>query len=294
MKRGIVTLPVEMKTTEDGAGISLGNALTVLDLNYFALYWDELIIPASQIVYLGITDEEPFIKAGFLKRPEIPVAGGIFNGSDIVSIYSKAQTSFLDAKRRDEKDCDWRLNVMGDTFHLSEQDSILKHSFRIELTKILPVPDSSINIQDILDFKLKRRPELEAFNSYLDELYFEVAASADFNLARAKAFAKLKQSISDLERLNSEGWRSPIKFDTSSLFEASNREWASGMAVLYSIWQANQGNLSAAISAGVVAALGEGFARLKPGLQSMRRKPNDNISYLSKAHKEGVLKKTGG
>ena len=66
----------------------------------------------------------------------------------------------------------------------------------------------------------------------------------------------------------------------------------SGASALYSIWEANQGNLAGAITAGVTAVIGQGFARLKPSLQSVRRKPNDNIAYLSYAHKESILKKT--
>ncbi len=71
----------------------------------------------------------------------------------------------------------------------------------------------------------------------------------------------------------------------------NNGDLMSGASALYSIWEANQGDLSRAITAGVIAVIGQGFARLKPSFQSVRRKPNDNIAYLSCAHNESILKK---
>lgn len=292
MKRGIVSLPLEFITRGNGRAISTGNSLSILDMNFFALYCDELIIPESNLISFKVVGQKDFIESGFLKRPLIPIIDSEYSVADVALTYSKAQTQYLDYKRRTEPSEDWRLNIIGNNFQLCESGSEVKNLVRLELTNALPVPDSTVNIYDILEFKSKRRDAFEAFNSYLDELYLEVASSGDFYLSRAKAFSKLYEALDDLEKLNSEGWRSPIKFDTSALFEANNGDLMSGASALYSIWEANQGNLTGAITAGVTAVIGQGFARLKPSLQSVRRKPNDNIAYLSYAHKESILKKT--
>ncbi|HDU3968892.1 TPA: hypothetical protein RFM83_002140 [Klebsiella pneumoniae] len=291
MKRGIVSLPLEIITGADDRKIYIGKSLSKLDMNFFALYWDELIIPTSNIISFEVVDQKDFMESGFLKRPPIPFFDDRYSSADVALMYSKAQTQFLDYKRRTEPSDDWRLNIIGNKFKLCESDSEIKNLVRLELANILPVPDSTVNVYDILEFKSKRREAFEAFNNYLDELYLEVASSGDFYLSRAKAFSKLQGALDDLERLNSEGWRSPIKFDTSALFEANNGDLMSGLSALHAIWEANQGNLAGAVTAGVVAAVGQGFARLKPSIQSVRRKPNDNIAYLSSAHKESILKK---
>ncbi len=291
MKRGIVSLPMEIIPGVDGRSISTGKSLSKLDMNFFALYWDELIIPASNLISFEIAGQKDFIESGFLKRPLIPYFDGEYSVVDIAQMYSKAQTQFLDYKRRTEPSNDWRLNIIGNKFKLCESDEEVKNLVRLELANVLPVPDSTVNIYDILEFKSKRREAFEAFNSYLDELYLEVASSGDFYLSRARAFSKLQEALDDLEKLNSEGWRSPIKFDTSALFEANNGDLINGATALYSIWEANQGNMAGAITAGVVAVIGQGFARLKPSIQSVRRKPNDNIAYLSSAHNESILKR---
>lgn len=290
MKRGIVSLPVGLKSINNS--LKMHDGLSPLELNFFALYWDELLIPNSNVFHFGIEREDEYIKSGFLKRPLIPHRGGMFTEKDIIPLFLGGQDYFLDGKRKEETGSDWRLNQIGDYLCIDNTTSELIHSFRIELSNVLPVPDSSVSIYDILEFKEKRKGELDAFNNYLDELYLEVASSGDFNLSRAKAYSKLRSALEDLDKLNSEGWRSPIKFDTSELFEASNGDLMSGASALYSIWEANQGNLSGAITAGVAAVIGQGFARLKPSIQSVRRKPGDNIAYLSSAHKESILKKS--
>lgn len=291
MKRGAISLPVELSPVNGKYGMNIGKGLSALDLNYYALYWDELLIPVNQAIYIGVANEEQFIKAGFLKRPSIPSIKNAMVGSDVISMYVNSLTYYLDKKRNEEKDSDWRLNMIGDEFFLNESDSEYKKSFRIELTKALPVPDVSVNVQDILDFKLKRKPELEAFNNYLDELYMEVVSSGDFRLSRAKSFAKLKGAIADLDKLNKQGWRSPIKFDASALFEANNGDLISGASALYSIWEANHGSPSATISAGILAITRAGLARLKPAFQSVRKKSEKHIAYLSAAHKENITKR---
>ncbi|MCW9473447.1 MULTISPECIES: DUF6236 family protein [Klebsiella] len=290
MRRGVISLPAEITAVEESKQFVFDNVLTPLELNFFALYWDELIIPDDYNISIGIMGEDDYIRSGFLKRPVVHHEDKWYESFEISSLYSIAQTYILDKMRCEDKDCDWRLNVMGESFHLA--DGEMKNAFRLELTNVLPVPDESVNIQDILEFKYVRNAELLAFNNYLDELYLEVVSSGDFNLSRAKAFSKLRKALQDLNKLNSEGWRSPIKFDTSALFEANNGDLMSGASALYSILEANQGNLTGAITAGVAAVIGQGFARLKPCIQSVRRKPSDTIAYLSSAHKESILKKS--
>lgn len=289
MRRGVVSLPSGLIASSDGIQVSSGRPLTVVDLNYFALYWDELVVPASDFIYLGIENEDSFIDSGFLKRPIIPTTNGVFTGGSILSIYSEAVMSFLDIKRKEDGDSHWSLNLLGDEFRLDSASNELKQSFRVELANVIPVPDTSVNINDILKFKSLRKAELDALNSYLDELYLEVVNSGDFNLSRCKALSRLEGAILDLEKLNKEGWRSPIRFDTSALFEANNGDIIAGLIGLQAIWQGAQGDVTNTILSGTTALLGAGFARLKPCFQSMKRKPNANIAYLSSAHKAKII-----
>ncbi len=290
MKRGIVSLPAKLNHIPGGFSITDGG-LTQLEMNFLALYWDELLVPVSFIHYITLPNEQAYMDSGFLKRPRIPLTNDDGSAANAIPMYLWAQTYFLDIKRREESDSDWRLNQIGvDSLCLGNDGIDLIKGFRVDLVNALPVPDASVSIYDILEFKLNRKSEIEAFNNYLDELYLEVANSGDFNLSRLKAFNKLKLAIEDLEKLNEEGWRSPIRFDTSAVFESNNGDIIAGISALYAIWESSQGNIATALSIGVTSALGQGFARLKPKLQSVRRKPDVNMAYLSSAHKSGIIK----
>ena len=149
-------------------------------------------------------------------------------------------------------------------------------------------------MQDILKFKEKRRSELEALHNYFDELYLEVLSSGDFNLKRAKAFAQLKNSIKDLRKLNKHGWRSPIRFDTSAVFECDIKSLISGGLAFKSIYDACHGNVVESLLTGATALVGEGILRLKPQIQSVRRGVSPQMAYLSKAKSIGFIKDFGG
>ena len=287
MKRGVISLPCELKSR--GNEFSLINVLGAVDLNFFALYWDELIIPASNVVYIEMPGEESFIKSGFLSRPIFNKQGDM-SSFEMVKLYSDAQVSTLDKMRTIRKDTCWRLNHLGDELGISGGDVMRKETVLLELYGALPVPDKTINIQDILNFKEKRKDELEALHHYLEGMYSEIMMSGDFYLTRAKSFSRLNDAIKDINKLNSEGWRSPIRFDTSALFECDIRTLISGSCAAKSIYEASSGNIAEAILNGSVALLVEGVARLKPKFQSIRTKPNNNISYLSKARKDGFCK----
>lgn len=291
MKRGVVSLPCKMKSIKDS--LIMEDYLYRVDLNYFALYWDELIIPTSNIFAVGIAGEEDFINAGFLSRP-YNISSGNNTNVDIVNIYSGAQISTLDSLRKSRSDVDWRLNHIGSSLGVSGDDTVKKETLRLELYGVLPVPDESVHVQDILKFKEKRRSELEALHNYFDELYLEVLSSGDFNLKRAKAFAQLKNSIKDLRKLNKHGWRSPIRFDTSAVFECDIKSLISGGLAFKSIYDACHGNVVESLLTGATALVGEGILRLKPQIQSVRRGVSPQMAYLSKAKSIGFIKDFGG
>ncbi|HFO2473207.1 TPA: hypothetical protein ACHJFC_002088, partial [Klebsiella pneumoniae] len=41
MKRGVISLPKKLLSINDGKRLRTGESLSIVDLNYFALYWDE-------------------------------------------------------------------------------------------------------------------------------------------------------------------------------------------------------------------------------------------------------------
>ncbi len=124
-----------------------------------------------------------------------------------ISELVDAQFYALNFLRGKESDTDWRIHQLGDEVIYQESESIelvRRECIRLELFGMLPVPDESVHLHDILEFKLRRKSELVALHSYCDELYLEILNSADPNLLRARSFSKLKKAIEDLDKINNE------------------------------------------------------------------------------------------
>ncbi|SVW88379.1 Uncharacterised protein [Klebsiella pneumoniae] len=214
-----------------------------------------------------------------------------FSSETYISELINAQFHAIDFLRDKESDTDWRIHQIGNDaiYRESQHIELIQREFiRIELLGMLPVPGESVHLHDILEFKLRRNAELVALHYYCDELYLEILNSADPNLLRARSFSKLKKAIEDLDKINNEGWQSPIKFnlDISSEFDISNIR--AGFATLLGASQSPM-PLTTAIIGGALS-VAEGFVKLKVELRGIRKRNGINhIVYLSNARQEGII-----
>ena len=72
----------------------------------------------------------------------------------------------------------------------------------------LPVPGAEVPFEDILEFKDRRRAELLAFRSEMDEIYIEfreLTKVSDISLATTKAHERIERRLIDLNNLMNEG-----------------------------------------------------------------------------------------
>jgi len=200
-----------------------------------------------------------------------------------------SQAKSLELMRGKYKSTDWRIHSLNDELNFSDSDSVVKQTLRFDLCNLLPVPGPDVNLNEILEFKERRSDELIALHSYIDELYFEVINSGDFELSKAKAFDGFKRAIADLDALNSQGWRSPIKFDISSSFEFDLSQVMT--AATAGVAAMNSEHPLAMLSVGAVASVLGGFIKVTPKMQSVLKDGNKSLAYLAKAKVEGVIAK---
>jgi len=264
----------------------MGRAIDATELNYLTLYWDKLVAPTNNLMHITIVGEDELISCGVLSRPKYNVQGS-FDGNNMPHFYAETQTRTFNYLRNQSSDTDWRMHSFNTHFNINPEDSLQKTTLRFELGKLLPVPQSTVPISEILEFKERRSDELAALHGYLDELYFEVLSSQDFNLQKAKALSGLKKSIEDLQKLNNGGWQSPITFNISSSFEFDLNQLASG--VMGGVAAINSENPLAVLSTSAVLVLLGGFIKVKPQLQSVLKDGNPKLAYLTKANSEGVI-----
>lgn len=286
MERGIVTVAAVLGELNGGFRIKRG--ITQEELNYFILYWDKISMPRLGID-LRVENEDELVKCGVLTKVNYHTP--IMHSADLPQLSLEAQFAVVDHLRRYEPGTDWRIHQLENN-NLLPKDRILgmpeKETIKLELLGLLPVPQGNVPLHDILEFKKRRHPELEALHSYCDDLYLEVLNSADPDLQRARNFCKLKKAIEDLDKINNQGWQSPIKFnlDISSEFDISNIR--AGYAALLGSTQSPM-PLTTAIIGGALS-VAEGFVKLKVELRSIRKNNGQNhMVYLSNAKQEGVI-----
>ena len=50
-------------------------SLSAEELRYYILYWDEVVIPGNNLVYIGVPEEEELISCGAISRPRVAFQG---------------------------------------------------------------------------------------------------------------------------------------------------------------------------------------------------------------------------
>lgn len=285
MERGVVALPFEIKAGQQVFKPS--SLLKTVQLNYFALYWDKISILDNSFIGAELPNEKVFIDAGLLSRPQV-YAGNVVDFEEFADSYLLSQLQIADQLRDADKTVSWSIHQIGDSPLILANGSVAKETVRLELENLLPVPGAEVGLHEILEFKQRRGAELQALHYYCDELYFEIINSGDPRLQAAKSFSGLKNAIEDLEKLNAEGWRSPLKFDLDISPEFDLTACRAGFATILNA--IHSPHVIETIALGTVLSVAEGFVKIKPKLQSVRKGGNTNLAYISKGRREGIYK----
>ncbi|MES3530516.1 DUF6236 family protein [Enterobacter hormaechei] len=288
MKRGVVFTVRELLKVNGGKGFTTGRGISTEELNYLMLYWDKLVSPTNNFIHISLANEEELENCGVLYRPRFTQQGGM-DGARMTEFHAFTHVEALNMMRKNEREVDWRMHFFNNEVSIHQEAAQQKEVVRFELAELLPVPPKDTPLQEILEFKERRSDELQALHGYLDELYFEVLNSGDFNLQRAKALSGLRASLDDLNKLNGQGWRSPIKFNLSTAFEFDlNQIVNGGLKALEAL--STQKPLEIIGIESVVNLLG-GFIKIRPQLQNVLKDGDPKLAYLTNATREGILEK---
>ncbi len=290
MKRGVVAIPAILEKYK--AGFNLERSIFPEEVNYYALYWDYIAMPTNNFMEINVWMQDELVDCGLLIRPKLNYSD--MSMDKFADFYIESQFLVLDELRRDRFEVDWRAHQIGNDVLMPAslaESSALKNNIRLSLDRLLPVPSGEVHLHDILEFKLRRKAELIALHTYCDDLYLEIVNSADKNLLHAKNFEKLKLAIEDLDKVSSEGWQFPIKFnlDISQEFDISQSR--AGIATM--LLALNSPNPVENIGAGAVISVLEGFVKIKAEIRSFRKSSriNNDFIYLSNAIKEDIIKR---
>lgn len=197
--RGLIVSPPLV--VEPGRGIRVrSSALDPQELRFALLFWDQLAWPDNNIIGIGGGAEADFLMAsGVLTRPRYSIYGRTDVGSALLDSYTQAYRELnLSAPGR------WSIS-QGENSLLIEGGLVVPgRAALVELHRAIPVPDADVPLEDILDFKLKRRDELFALREEIDALYATLEQAGDKEFELVRIAEKIDRACADVLRLGKE------------------------------------------------------------------------------------------
>lgn len=197
--RGIVIAPEIEFIGDSGVTIKTMN-IEPTHLRQYLLYWDKVDFPESKMIHFGDSPETAYLKeVGFLQRSII----NLQMSGKFADVLLKGQYEAYNQNNKVQPGS-WSIAQPNSKLILNENTALLKENLELEFYRCLPVPTSSVSLEDIIKFKERRKDELLEFRELVDNIYLETLNSDDTERARVKNIELLQRKIMEIDRVMSE------------------------------------------------------------------------------------------
>ncbi|MBA6339279.1 hypothetical protein H4J57_19005 [Colwellia sp. BRX8-7] len=199
MNRKGLIIPSGTIITDSGRSTHFGGSIDPALIRNWVMFWDEFICPDNNIVSAGLSPELEFLQQNnLLIRNRIPFSGGIGSG-DFGKLFLAAQEITYMQKKVEEPG-KWSM-AQSEGIIIGQCNSQNTEACLVfNLINSIQLPDRLVPINEILEFKEKRRDELLAFHSYLEDIYLRVSVSKDIPRSKTHELAKLELAISEYNK----------------------------------------------------------------------------------------------
>lgn len=286
MKRGIIASPGII--TPLAGGFRMDRSLTSEELRYLILYWDEIVIPGNNLVYIGLPGEEELIRSGAISRPRVAFHG-TFQGDQVTNAILGCQ-SIVAQQLVKKADTDWVIHQIGTGLNVLPNYAEQRNVLRIALAEALPVPSPDTPVADLLEFKLRRSDQLIELHENLDALYQEVLAAPDIDLVARKAISRLRQAIESMHTVSAKELRSDKKYSLSVHFNLDGAKAAPaiGAGAMFDLFTNGLTVPIATIGGALLSTL-----KIKSSAEYTFTPAHNNtkLAYISSASAVGILGK---
>ena len=206
MKRGIVISPPV--TIEGKKFRSLSGNLDPQELRFSLLFWDELVWPQNNIVQLSSRNNPD---VDFLERCRVltrPIQ--FYQGGDVATIMAHTMLSkFEELETREPGK--WSLAQGERAFNLLHPSTA--PGAMIELLRAIPIPKNDVPLNEILEFKQRRRDELLDFRNHLESLSLQIAQSESPDILLSTKLVEIDSACSNLLAVGRE-WQFPMQLSS--------------------------------------------------------------------------------
>lgn len=286
MLRKVITSAMEVKYTREGqrTHINATSSISRKEVNYYSLYWDGFIVPSNTVIGNDIPFERDLMDMGLLERPKLTY----YSSEGLPEAIAQFQVELLENYRKIQSSVDWSLHFPGETEVFPLTEDPLYENLRFELLNSLPVPDETIELADILEFKARRKDELDALHAYIDDIYLQVLKSPDVPLLKAGAYSEFEKALRDINSLSKESWKdSIVGFNFSFDFSSPKDVAVAFLGAAGATLSDNKYELAIGLAAAGISAL-----NIKKSKSIILNTNNErkNISFLASAYKENMFK----
>lgn len=206
--RGLVIIP-EFEGNETSLNTSMG--INPNKLRQYLLYWDKIDFPKNNMIYIESSPEVKYLEnANILQRTEYK---GTNNGliKMNANFYLDMQIYAFNKNNNNKNGEIWSIAQCGKNIELPLENSIKAKTLQVELYNSIPVPNSEVSLEDILDFKEHRYDELQEFRIIMDEMYLSIINSTDKDFTKNMAIEKFQNKLIDLDKIMNESKIERIK-----------------------------------------------------------------------------------
>lgn len=284
MDRGVIASPGIIIPLAQG--FRMDRSISPEELRYYVMYWDKVVIPGNNLVYISIPEEEDLISCGAIERPRIGFQGS-FQGDQITNAILACQ-SIVASELVHDKSTDWVIHQVGNSIICPDEFKQQRNIIRVDLASVLPVPSGNTPINEVLEFKERRSAELKELHEALDEFYEQILSAPDPDLASKKAVSRLQESILSLNQVSSEKFERSRKFDFSVELNLSGKDISVGASSGAIIdFLATGYTIPLATLVGAIASTINIKSKSTNTFQPASE--NTKLAYLSHASQEGVI-----
>ncbi|MFZ5907710.1 MAG: DUF6236 family protein [Nitrospirota bacterium] len=288
MNRGVIASPGIIKPMPTMPGVfEVWRNISREELRYYILYWDKVVIPSNSIVDFVVPEEEELIACEAISRPLVVLQ---VRGNQVVDVILASQSIVAQKLVRD-KNIDWVIHQISDSLTLPADFVYKQDLIRVALVNLLPVPNGEVPIHEILEFKQRRKDELNELHNSIDELYCEILNSPDEGLATKKVLSRFHSCIQNLNKVSHEKFKKTRKFDFSAELNINGKDIISG---------ATRGALLDFFSNGFTIPIATILGAVVPCIKITANtsctfepaKENTKLAYLADASKENIINST--
>jgi len=202
--------------TDSFFDVDTGDAIIQASVNHDAiikavLYWDNIIIPNTTQVGCDIS-HAPWIKE--LRQEKIliePTLIAIQSGSIAQMMYD-THMAFIE-EAMSIKEINFSVYNLERTFKKRRDVTNLSGGESLTLANALPIPSRNTNINEVLEFKEKRKDNLGQLMAHLNTIELQISQAENKGYAVKKAINEIDIACRDIIRLHKE---SGIKFNLSN------------------------------------------------------------------------------